>query len=462
MSNDAMMFPSEALEAEFKSSFYKKMTDDQLTQLSSDNDIVKSSDDFQNVFFNAADQYLDEEFRKRLINPEKWDLQTRKELDTWATAKGTTVDSLVDLYNSSASANFKEVSISQLLELGLGSQGWSEEQRKKANLQIFVGSDKHWDSSTGENKLTENSLSKIHQALTNPSEVEGSVRIMRGDEKIYHVQDREISENQLFQQKMQVEQQAALPVETAQTSPRTESALHSWDDVRNLIAVKQQNPDIAENAIFQLMAYQATQINQLQQKLEAMEKIKPLDHRIGALIENINKTAAQALNTVKERSQSFPQDIKQFFGEKANQIQESALAKVQNLKKGIVDGVTHLQETVVSHAIAVKDAVESRVADALGHALYKTNHWLANRYGQDNGTGVKVYDKGHQYTFTASGLSASIFDKAGRELVKNGHFTEHASQQDISKLSQLPKDVQQASQALAEQQQQKAGVGMKH
>ena len=397
---------------------------------------------------------------------------------------------------------------------------WLEDIKKdfdleNSTLQIYAGSAKVYEQVGNEvtlNKLEGNTAQKVQQALETPQELEGSVRIMLDGEKVFHVKQGELLENKLslvqtatakqgveteIQAETKLENQpetvvttsqikqiqpetvavqpevlSAVVCETEKELPQPEFVPQSWDDIRNLIAENQQNPDLAENAIFKLLAYQSQQLNELQQQLDALQKRKPpLNIQVNKFFDSLKHTAANSIQEVKQRAQQLPQDISQLLGNKATQIQETVVERVNAVKQDVIDKVDDLKVTVVNQVnvtkeaamgkvAEIRDSVDLSLADLSAKALDSAHRWLVNKFGKElDGSGDKVW-KGKDYTFTTSGQNTSIFNKSGQEIARDGKLTLAATEQDASKLTKLPQDVLHLTQKLHHQS-QVAGVSLK-
>lgn len=394
----------------------------------------------------------------------------------------------------------------------MSEQQWLEDlkqnlpQSSDSNLLIYAGSTKVYEQVCNEvtvNKLEGDMATKVQQALETPQELKGSVRIISDGEIVFHAKQGKLLENNLsplqsaeakevpVEQEIEAEAQAeskieneaeavavqasvvpAMVVETPKELSRPDSVPPSWDDVRNLIATQQQ-PDLASDAILNLLAYQSQQIEQMQQKLDALQKMNPpLNAQVGQFFNSLKNAAANSIQEVKQRSHQLPQDIRQFLGNKAAEIQQAVAERVNTVKQDVIGKVDDFKATVVNHVNAtkeaaigfvadVRDSVDQSLADMSAKALDTANRWLVNKFGKDQGeTGVKVW-AGKDYSFTASGQHTSILNKSGQEIARDGKLTSAATQQDASRLSKLPQDIQQIAQKLQHQQKQVAGVGLK-
>jgi len=240
-----------------------------------------------------------------------------------------------------------------------------------------------------------------------------------------------------------------------------------------VIAESKPQPSWAEAAIFKLITHQSQQINELQQKVDTLQKLKPpLNAQAAQLFRSVKDVAANSIQQVKERAQQLPQDIKQFLGDKISQVQQGLVnlfgttkATISNqanqVQQAVVERVDTAKNTISGKVSQVKDSVEQRLADVSALALDNASRWLVNKFGKEiDGTGDKAW-KGKDYTFTVSGEHTSISNKDGRAIALNGNFTAAATAQDAGKLAKLPQDVQQAAQKLQSQHKQAVGGGLK-
>lgn len=363
------------------------------------------------------------------------------------------------------------------------------DQFENSTLQIYVGSSKVYEQVGKEvtrDCLEGDIAQKVQQALEKPQELKGSVRIVLDGEKVFQAKQGEILENKLPAQvtktqsvtakqgveperqqevafttqqvdQSQTERMAVQPEvlpAVAAVEPKkveTQFVPQSWDDIRKLIAENQQKPEWSENAILQLLSHQSQQINELQQKLDRLQQMRsPLNTQVAKFFGELKNAAVISLQQVQQRAQQLPQDLKQFLGNKANEVQLGASERVNATKAAAIGKVVEL-----------KDAAERSIADLSAKALDSASRWLVHQFGKDSqATGVKVWS-GNEYTFTASNQNTSIFNKSGQEIARDGKLTSAATGLDANRLSQLPQDVQQIAQKLQHQPKQTTSVGLK-
>jgi len=427
-------------------------------------------------------------------------------------------------------------------------QPWLENLKKNldqfenSTLKIEAGATKVYEqvgNAVTVNKLQGVTARKVQQALENPQELKGSVKITLDGENVFHVKRGEVLEDKLpltpitqaqsatsaqtveanvenkpniTEQGIGVEPQEAEiepQLESTATISQLEQTQHepitlepeafdvqfevlpalksevkkelsqpdftpqSWNNVRDSIAQRQPQLGWAESAIVNLLVHQSQQLNELQQKVDSLQKLKPpLNAQVGQLFRSVKDVATNSIQQVKERAQQLPQDIKQFLGNKVSQVQQAVVERVDIASLAVSSKATQVHQAVVeridtaslaisSKAAQVKDSVDQHLADVSAKALDKASRWLVNKFGKDlDGTGDKAW-KGKDYTFTVSGENTSIANKNGQAIAKNGNLTAAATAQDAGKLSKLPQDVQQAAQKLQSQHKQVAGVGLK-
>lgn len=363
------------------------------------------------------------------------------------------------------------------------------DQFENSTLQVYVGSSKVYEQVGQEvtrDNLEGDIAQKVQQALETPQELKGSVRIMLDGEKVFQAKQGEILENKLPPQVTEAQsvsaeqgvdparqQEAAFTAQQTDQSQtqwmavqpevipavaavepkqaQTEFIPQSWDDIRQLIAENQHKPEWAENAILQLLSHQSQQINELQQKLDRLQQMRaPLNNTVAKFFGKLKNAAAISLQQVQQRAQQLPQDLRQFLGNKANEIQQGAIERIDATKAAAMGKVVEL-----------KDAADRSIADFSAKALDSASRWLVHQFGKDSqGTGVKVWS-GNEYTFTASNQNTSIFNKSGQEIARDGKLTSAATTRDANRLSQLPQDAQQIAQKLQHQQKQTTSVGLK-
>jgi hypothetical protein len=313
----------------------------------------------------------------------------------------------------------------QIVDSATVLRSWVENLKSKFNsndgstLQIYFGSTKIYDQ-VGNNSPQVDRLGdaigrKFQQALENPTVLKGGIRILADGMKVYQARsgdklDAQYSLNSV--PKPSLNQTQATSKETIPQEQTKQQPTASWNDIRSLIAEQKQNPEGLENAIFQLLVDQATRINQLEQKVEAISQNKSLNANFGKWLGELQQGGKEALQELKGRARQVPQGILQVLGDTRNKIQD-------NLKR--------------------------RLADVAGNTLNAGTRYLAERFGQDNGDGVKVF-KGNSLIIAASAQHSGIYNKDGQKLVQDGQIISPVTPDQLSKIAQVPVEAQKLKQ----------------
>ncbi|MBE9035193.1 hypothetical protein [aff. Roholtiella sp. LEGE 12411] len=348
--------------------------------------------------------------------------------------------------------------------------------KKDSTLQIYFGSNKIYDQVGDKtpqvDRLGDSLGRKFQQALESSSSLKNGVRIVSDGMKVYHalrgtkldtqyslnsvvkpnleqVQNTSkefVSQDQteqkpvtsldytpsISEQSSQVLDNTAKTEETlnpvaksnldqvqdtsketiSQNSVKSESTT-PWNDIKSLIAEHKQNPDRFENAIFQLLVDQTTRINQLEQKVEAMSQKKPLNSKVDRWLGRLQQSSKEALQELRGLAQQVPQNVVQFLGDTKNKIQ---------------------------------DNLERRLADVAGNTLNAGTRYLAERFGRDNGEGVKVF-KGNSLIIAASAQHSGIYSKDGQKLVQNGQIVSPVTSDQLNKIAQVPVEARSLKQS---------------
>lgn len=355
-----------------------------------------------------------------------------------------------------------------------------------SKVQIFSGSSKAYEQT--DNVVTLDKLEtplgeKVQQALENPNELKGSVRIVVDGVKIYHARDGEVPENkyslalenpQATQEKglgiPEVSQaveakeqslQVALPTpEQGQSIPPKQPEVSFVPPPEIVVPVKNEqvkaptqgarpiSSEPKEKAIFELIARQDSRINQLEQKLAA--QTKPLNVRVGQWLGAINQTAKNTVQEVKQKSLHIPQNVRSFIATKANEIQNSISEQVKTTRTHVVnkvnESVTAARSEVLGKVNEVKSSLERKLADVAGTSLNAGTRYLAERFGVDNGSGIKVF-QGNSLVITSSREHSGIYSKDGKQLVKDGQFISPVTSEQLSKIAQVSTEAQKLSQS---------------
>lgn len=343
------------------------------------------------------------------------------------------------------------------LEVYLGSNKVNEQVVSRATLSQL------WDDDIGQ---------EVQQALENHPDRNVSARILVDGEKVGHIKAGEIlgppslieaskqvaEESFTMQQpgetapqvgqvkeiaqEVRINQVQAIPSEAAaqeqsrQEVPQPEAFVPpSWNDIRSLIAQQQQSPEVVENAIFQMMVYQTTRINQLEQKLESMSRVKPVNTKVNKWLDSLQQQALGSVKNLNERAKQIPQDIGKFLGNIAAEIQANAKVLIKDTRAEIVD-----------MASDIKSSSKRMIADVAGNALNAGTRFLAERFGEDNGAGVKAF-KGEHLVIMASNNHSGIYSKEGKELVKDGQFVSAVTPDQLSRIAQVPAEAQKLAQS---------------
>lgn len=343
------------------------------------------------------------------------------------------------------------------LEVYLGSNKVNEQVVSRATLSQL------WDDDIGQ---------EVQQALENHPDRNVSARILVDGEKVGHIKAGEIlgppslieaskqvvEESFIMQQpgdtapqvgqvkeiaqEVRINQVQAIPSETAaqeqsrQELPQPEAFVPpSWNDIRSLIAQQQQSPEVVENVIFQMMVYQTTRINQLEQKLESMSRVKPVNTKVNKWLDSLQQQALGSVKNLNERAKQIPQDIGKFLGNVAAEIQTNAKVLIKDTRAEIVD-----------IASDIKSSSKRMIADVAGNALNAGTRFLAERFGEDNGAGVKAF-KGDHLVIMASNNHSGIYSKEGKELVKDGQFVSAVTPDQLSRIAQVSAETQKLAQS---------------
>lgn len=253
--------------------------------------------------------------------------------------------------------------------------------------------------------------------------------------------------------------QAALPRPELQpkTSQKEEAKVSFAPPQEIVVPVKNQQQDLMpkaqpsdtearEKAIFNLIARQETRINLLEQKLAAQSQ--PLSARVNGWLEKVNQSARLAVKEVKEKSLHIPQGIRQFLSNKSNQIGSSIKEQVNTARTQIANKVSErvaaVKSEVKSKVDEVKSGLERRLADVAGASLNASTRYLAERFGEDNGSGIKVF-KGNSLVITSSVEHSGIYSKDGKQLVKDGQFVAPVTPEQLNKIAQVQPEAQKLS-----------------
>jgi hypothetical protein len=267
-------------------------------------------------------------------------------------------------------------------------KGKFQELDTTKDLSIYVGNQPkykgHPDGEVSVNLMTPELVDKIKTAINDPQNLKGSVRIMIGKDKVYHVKDGEVLSDKLglssqISQNQSQSQQPAKPVQQSSTiedlQKQVEALQQKLQDQQSLIDnfanQKQSSVEVTKQLSTDLIslkqAFDAQQktIEQLQKGLEAINNQNNPAVKNATLHDWINSIETKAKNTAK----NLYEQVKTALTPKVDKVKTQLEAQIVTLKEQMNQQMESLKTEMRSQVAAVKNEFESQlgvVNDGIG------------------------------------------------------------------------------------------------
>ncbi|ACC85357.1 hypothetical protein [Nostoc punctiforme] len=267
-------------------------------------------------------------------------------------------------------------------------KGKFQELDTTKDLSIYVGNQPkykgHPDGEVSVNLMTPELVDKIKTAINDPQNLKGSVRIMIGKDKVYHVKDGEVLSDKLglssqISQNQSQSQQPAKPVQQSSTiedlQKQVEALQQKLQDQQSLIDhfanQKQSNVEVTKQLSTDLIslkqAFDAQQktIEQLQKGLEAINNQNNPAVKNATLHDWINSIETKAKNTAK----NLYEQVKTALTPKVDKVKAQLETQITTLKEQMNQQMESLKTEMKSQVAAVKNEFESQlgvVNDGIG------------------------------------------------------------------------------------------------
>ncbi|WP_138504548.1 hypothetical protein [Nostoc sp. PA-18-2419] len=259
-------------------------------------------------------------------------------------------------------------------------KGKFQELDTTKDLSIYVGNQPkykgHPDGEMSVNLMTPELVDKIKTAINDPQNLKGSVRIMIGKDKVYHVKDGEVLSDKLglssqISQNQSQSQQPAKPVQQSSTiedlQKQVEALQQKLQDQQSLIDnfanQKQSSVEVTKQLSTDLIslkqAFDAQQktIEQLQKALEAINNQNNPAVKNATLHDWINSIETKAKNTAK----SLYEHVKTALTPKVDKVRATLETQITTLKEQMNQQMESLKTEMRSQVAAVKNEFESQV-----------------------------------------------------------------------------------------------------
>ncbi|MHC0068284.1 hypothetical protein ACWATR_36365 [Nostoc sp. UIC 10890] len=267
-------------------------------------------------------------------------------------------------------------------------KGKFQELDTTKDLSIYVGNQPkykgHPDAEVSVNLMTPELVDKIKTAINDPQNLKGSVRIMIGKDKVYHVKDGEVLSDKLglSSQISQNQSQSQQPAKSVQQSSsiedlqkQVEALQQKVQNQQSLIdsfaTQKQSSVEVTQKLSTDLInlkqAFDAQQktIEQLQKGLEAINNQNNPAVKNATLHDWINSIETKAKNTAK----NLYEQVKTALTPKVDKVKTQLEAQIVTLKEQMNQQMESLKTEMRSQVAAVKNEFESQlgvVNDGIG------------------------------------------------------------------------------------------------
>jgi hypothetical protein len=259
-------------------------------------------------------------------------------------------------------------------------KGKFQELDTTKDLSIYVGNQPkykgHPDGEVSVNAITPELVDKIKTAINDPQNLKGSVRIMIGKDKVYHVKDGEVLGDKLglssqISQNQSQSQQPAKPVQQSSTIEDLQKQVEALQQkvqnqqslIDNFANQKQSSVEVTKQLSTDLIslkqAFDAQQktIEQLQKGLEAINNQNNPAVKNATLHDWINSIETKAKNTAK----NLYEQVKTALTPKVDKVKAQLETQITTLKEQMINRWSLLKLKMRSQVAAVKNEFESQV-----------------------------------------------------------------------------------------------------
>jgi hypothetical protein len=267
-------------------------------------------------------------------------------------------------------------------------KGKFQELDTTKDLSIYVGNQPkykgHPDGEVSVNLMTPELVDKIKTAINDPQNLKGSVRIMIGKDKVYHVKDGEVLSDKLglSSEITQNQSQSQQPAKSVQQSSSIEDLQKQVEALQQRVqnqqslidsfaTQKQSSVEVTQKLSTDLIslkqAFDAQQktIEQLQKGLEAINNQNNPAVKNATLHDWINSIETKAKNTAK----NLYEQVKTALTPKVDKVKTQLEAQIVTLKEQMNQQMESLKTEMRSQVAAVKNEFESQlgvVNDGIG------------------------------------------------------------------------------------------------
>ncbi|MDZ7966400.1 MAG: hypothetical protein RM368_15710 [Nostoc sp. DedSLP03] len=259
-------------------------------------------------------------------------------------------------------------------------KGKFQELDTTKDLSIYVGNQPkykgHPDGEVSVNLMTPELVDKIKTAINDPQNLKGSVRIMIGKDKVYHVKDGEVLSDKLglssqISQNQSQSQQPAKPVQKSSTIENLQKQVEALQQkvqnqqtlIDSFATQKQSSVEgtqkLSTDLISLKQAFDAQQktIDQLQKGLEAINNQNNPAVKNATLHDWINSVETKVKNTAK----NLYEQVKTALTPKVDKVKAQLETQIVTLKEQMNQQMESLKTEMRSQVAAIKNEFESQL-----------------------------------------------------------------------------------------------------
>ncbi|GAX39000.1 hypothetical protein [Nodularia sp. NIES-3585] len=310
------------------------------------------------------------------------------------------------------------------------------------------------------NEITPELVETLDKALSEPQNLQGSIRIMIGNEKLLHLRDGEVISDKLGLLENQAQQQT-------QSQAQKSEIPKSIDDLQQQLNSLQQKVE-EQQMLIDSQPNQSSAISNLMEAFERQQKT--IDNLQKGLENIINRRNSNITNSrLQNWVGNIESKVKQTSSNLFEKVKSALTPEVVKLRKQVEQQVADIKSQVDQQVNSLKDEVSKRVDDvlfkadtAINSAMYDVNKKIADVREDINNSvktvkgkaiesGVKtmlhlfgerkpdgsVSFESNNFDFQQNGRTVMVKAKDGREVMKDGVLTADASEKDIESLEQV-------------------------
>jgi len=368
---------------------------------------------------------------------------------------------------------------------------------KDKRITIKVGAKNVYESARGQeptkNSISPEQVKKIQQALTEPQNLQGSVRITVGKDTVFHVSDGKIKQDSFGLATGQISENASKQISeseniTASKIPTVESLQKQVSDLEERVQTQQKmlesfsTPNQANELsdLRQAVSQQQQTIDQLKKGLEKVivsrvmksqnstlqnwiggveskvketslniwdkvkdvltPKVDKLKNQVDAQISRLEKSVNNLSSQVGEMRTSIHSNA-QNIHQQAKILAEDQVQKITSQAQTAHEEVTKMVQGAHSKATeSVKEGISkisNSVMEVKGRAIASSASALLNYYGKKEADGsVSYQSKKYHFSQKDNVLTVTSLDDK-REILNERGLTDAASERDVELLGQV-------------------------